>query len=111
MRIDFMYSRATGIGKEADEAMKQAIEATGVAAEVTYTEINDGEEAKKMRFLGSPTIRVNGIDVEYGEREPEEYNAGTRYYNSPAGWKPYPHAKMVANMIIEEMHRAERKKS
>lgn len=110
MRIDFMYSRATGVGTEADEAMKQAIEATGVDAEVVYTEINDGEEAKLKRFLGSPTIRVDGIDVEYGEREPEEYNAGVRYYNTPAGWKPFPHAKMVANMIIEQLHRAEAKK-
>ena len=40
-----------------------------------------------------------------GDREPDEYQAGTRYYNSPAGWKPFPHAKMIANMIIEVQQR------
>jgi hypothetical protein len=45
------------------------------------------------------------VDVEYGEREPDEYQAGTRYYNSPAGWKPFPHARMIANIILEQMHK------
>lgn len=102
MRIDFMYSNSTGIGEQAEEAMKQAIEATGVDAELVYSEINDGEQAKARRFLGSPSIRIDGLDVEYGDREPEEYTAGPRYYNTTEGWKPFPHAKMIANMIIEQ---------
>ena len=90
--------------------MKQAIEATGVTADVVYTEVTDSEDAKAKRFLGSPSIRVNGIDVEYGDREPDEYQAGTRYYNTPAGWKPFPHAKLIANTILEALHREEAKK-
>jgi hypothetical protein len=107
LKIDFMYSRVTGKGEGAEQSLKEALEATGAESEVVYSEINDGEEAKARRFLGSPTIRVNGVDVEYGEREPEEYNAGARFYNSPEGWRPFPHAKMVANMILEQLHRDE----
>jgi hypothetical protein len=103
MKIEFMYSKSTGRGKEAEEALKQAIEATEVNAEIVYTEVYDSEEAKTKKFLGSPSIRVDGIDVEYGDREPDEYQAGTRYYNTPAGWKPFPHAKLIANTIIERM--------
>ncbi len=101
MRIDFLYSKSTGRGKETEEALKQAIEATEVEAEVVYTEVMDSEDAKTKKFLGSPSIRVEGVDVEYGEREPDEYQAGTRYYNTPQGWKPYPHAKLIANTILE----------
>ena len=107
LRIDFMYSKTTGRGKEAEEALAQAIEATEADAEIVYTEVTDSEDAKTRKFLGSPSIRVNGVDVEYGEREPDEYQAGTRYYNSPAGWKPFPHAKMIANRIIEVQQRLE----
>jgi hypothetical protein len=106
MRIEFFYSRQTGIVPQAQAALIEAIEATGVPAEVVYTEVQDSEDAMAKRCLGSPTIRVNGIDVEYGEREPEEYQAGTRYYNTPDGWKPYPHARLIANMILEVQHRA-----
>lgn len=39
--------------------------------------------------------------MEYGERAPEEAQTGTRYYNSPEGWKPYPHTRLIANAILE----------
>ena len=103
MKIEFMYSKSTGRGKEAEEALKQAIEATELNVDIVYTEVTDSEDAKTKKFLGSPSIRVDGIDVEYGDREPDEYQAGTRYYNTPAGWKPYPHAKLIANTIIERI--------
>jgi hypothetical protein len=76
--------------------------------EVTYVEVDGMEEARAKRFLGSPSIRVNGIDVEYGEREPDEYQSGTRYYNTPQGWKPYPHARPIASAIIEQQAKERR---
>lgn len=106
MKITFMYSKATGRSEQAEEALRMALEATGVEADVEYIEINDSEEAKEKKFLGSPSVRVNGVDVEYGDREPDEYQAGTRYYNTPEGWKPFPHARLIANTIIEEQQKA-----
>jgi hypothetical protein len=108
VKIDFMYSKATGRGKEAEEALRLALEATDPSIEVAYTEIEGSEEAKEKRFLGSPSIRVNGIDVEYGDREPDEYQAGVRYYNTPQGWKPYPHARLIANTILEMQQKAQK---
>lgn len=101
MKIDFLYSKATGRSAEAEENLRLALEATDPKIEVVYTEVDGMEDAKDKRFLGSPSIRVNGIDVEYGDREPDEYQAGTRYYNTPQGWKPYPHARLIANTILE----------
>ena len=106
MKIDFLYSKSTGRSAEAEEALKMAIESTDPTIEVVYTEVNDSEDAKIKRFLGSPSIRVDGIDVEYGDREPDEYQAGTRYYNTPQGWKPYPHARLIANTILEMQQKA-----
>lgn len=108
MKIEFLYSKSTGRSEKAEEALKMAIESTDPTIEVTYTEINDSEEAKDKKFLGSPSIRVNGIDVEYGDREPDEYQAGTRYYNTPQGWKPYPHARLIANTILEQQEKAKK---
>ena len=110
MKIEYQYTRASGRSEKVEEALRLAIEATGADAEVVYTEIQDSEEAKARRCLGSPTVRVEGIDVEYGDREPEEYTSGGRYYNTPEGWKPYPHAKLIANTIVEVMHRAQKAK-
>ncbi len=101
MKIEFLYSKATGRSAQAEEALRLALEATDPTIEVIYTEVDGMEDARDKKFLGSPSIRVNGIDVEYGEREPDEYQSGTRYYNTPEGWKPYPHARLIANTILE----------
>ncbi len=105
MRIVFLDSKATGRSAEAEEAVRLAIEATDPNIEVFYTEVDGMEDARDKKFLGSPSIRVDGVDVEYGEREPDEYQAGVRYYNTPEGWKPYPHARLIANTIVEMQHR------
>lgn len=106
MKIDFLYSKSTGRSAEAEEAVRMAIESTDPTIEVVYTEVDGTEDAKDKRFLGSPSIRVDGIDVEYGDREPDEYQAGTRYYNTPQGWKPYPHVRLIANTILEMQAKA-----
>jgi hypothetical protein len=108
MKIEFLYSKSTGRSEKAEEALKMAIESTDPTIEVAYTEVYDSEDARAKRFLGSPSIRVDGIDVEYGEREPDEYQAGTRYYNTPDGWKPYPHARLIANTILEMQAKAKK---
>ncbi len=109
MQIEFLYSGQTGRSEAAEEALRLAIEASELECEVTYTEVNGMEDAKDKKFLGSPSIRVAGVDVEYGDREPDEYQAGTRYYNTPEGWKPYPHARLIANTILEMADRQAKK--
>ncbi len=109
MKIEFLYSKSTGRSAEAEEAVRLALEATDPNIEVVYTEVDGMEDAKDKRFLGSPSIRVNGIDVEYGDREPDEYQAGTRYYNTPQGWKPFPHARLIANTVLEQQSREKAK--
>ena len=108
MKIEFLYSKSTGRSAEAEEALRLALEATDQNIDVVYTEVDGMEDAKAKRFLGSPSIRVDGIDVEYGDREPDEYQAGTRYYNTPAGWKPFPHARLIANTILEMQEKAKK---
>lgn len=109
MKIEFLYSKATGRTPEAEDALRLALEATEPSIEVVYTEVDGQEDARQKRFLGSPSIRVNGVDVEYGEREPDEYQGGTRYYNTPQGWKPYPHARLIANTIVEQQAKQQAK--
>ncbi|MDZ7728400.1 MAG: hypothetical protein U5Q44_09545 [Dehalococcoidia bacterium] len=111
MKIQVLYSRQTGRSEQAEEQLKQALEATSVDADVEYIEVDGMEDARDKRFLGTPSIRVAGVDVEYGEREPDEYQQGMRYYNSPEGWKPFPHARLIANAILEAAEREKAKGS
>ena len=101
VEVEYLYSSKTGKAGPASENLDLAIEATGIPVNIIYTEIADIEEAIQKSFLGTPSIRVEGKDVEYGDRPPEEVQTGTRFYNTPEGWKPYPHTKLIPNAILE----------
>ncbi len=77
------------------EAMREA----GVDGAPEVVEVNSFEDAKLVRSFGSPTIRVEGIEIEYWEREPEEFTSGCRYYSSPEGWKPLPHKGLIVGAL------------
>ena len=36
----------------------------GIPEEVEEVEVHDDEDAQRLRFPGSPTVRVNGVDIE-----------------------------------------------
>jgi hypothetical protein len=52
----------------------------GSAAEVRVIDIADQQAAEQTRFLGSPTIRVDGQDIEPGAEHQEEYVHACRLY-------------------------------
>lgn len=48
--------------------------------EIIITEVSDPRTAQKLKFLGSPTILVDGYDI-YTEKVPETFNFSCRIYN------------------------------
>lgn len=52
----------------------------GIDAEVRTTLITDQAAAEQARFPGSPTVRVDGRDVEPGSEPPSEISVGCRLY-------------------------------
>lgn len=66
---------------------------------VKETIIRGDEEALEAKCIGSPTIRIDGYDIEYMEREPDERSIGVRYFNTMAGWKPIPEKGMLLRAL------------
>lgn len=52
----------------------------GIMAEVRSTLVLDQAAAEQARFAGSPTVRVDGRDVEPGSEPPAEIVVGCRLY-------------------------------
>jgi len=86
--------------EEVRALLREALDELGLNdLQIQETVIRGDEEAIPIKCIGSPTIRVNGLDVEYREREPEETSAGVRYYNTPAGWKSVPEKGMILRAL------------
>lgn len=57
---------------------------------VRVRRIDDVAQARRERFLGSPTVRVNGTDVKPEAASRHDYGLACRLYPGPAGLCGYP---------------------
>jgi hypothetical protein len=59
-------------------------------AEIRMIQVADQPAAEQARFLGSPTIRVNGRDIEPGAERNYEYTRGCRLYQGEHSLRGLP---------------------
>lgn len=67
----------------------------GVEMQMRLTEVQSQAEAERLRFLGSPTVRVNGRDTEPGADERDAFVFSCRVYRTPEGLSGVPAADWV----------------
>jgi hypothetical protein len=63
---------------------------TGIAAQVDLRRITDDDAARRERFLGSPTVRVKGHDVEPDAEQRTDYGIKCRLYRTTTGLSGQP---------------------
>ncbi|KAF0109881.1 MAG: putative alkylmercury lyase [Chloroflexi bacterium] len=59
--------------------------------------INDDIEADHYSFQGSPSIKVDGVDL--WEKKADEYHIGCRVYPTPEGLKGSPTVEMLVERL------------
>jgi len=64
VRIDFLFWRDCPSHPEARELLRDVLQERGVDAEIVEREVLTQEEAEELAFPGSPTIRIDGRDVD-----------------------------------------------
>ena len=85
----------------AGEALRAALAEEGIEAGVDAVAVNTDEEARRLRFPGSPTIRLGGKDL-FPAPEQEDWRLGCRVYATPEGLKGSP----TVSMLREALRRA-----
>ena len=68
-RIEFLYFEGCAGHKPAFELLSQVTAQETPDAEVDRIVVSGPEEVERYRFVGSPTIRVDGVDLEGPETE------------------------------------------
>lgn len=63
---------------------------TGISTTIDMHKITDDDAAQRERFLGSPTVRVNGRDVEPGAEQRTDYGMKCRLYHTATGLSGQP---------------------
>ncbi len=64
MYVELFYWDGCPSWPEARELLEDVLAQTGAEASVRLSEVTSQEEAERLAFPGSPTIRVDGVDVD-----------------------------------------------
>jgi hypothetical protein len=80
MRIEILGFQDCPNYRPAVERARTALQQAGAKGEIQEVMISNPTDAKAMGFLGSPSIRVNGLDIEPAARTATQFGYGCRTY-------------------------------
>ncbi len=80
MKIEVLFFRGCPNHPPAVDRVKTVLRQEGLSGELSEIEISDAAMAKALKFPGSPTIRVNGLDIEAGFQDGGEWGLACRRY-------------------------------
>ena len=76
MKIEVLYFPGCGAHNSIVEMAREVVQRLDLAAEIEEIQVRSQADAERLRFLGSPSIRVDGVDIEPGARSQVEYGLG-----------------------------------
>ncbi len=97
-KVDILYHEKCSHYPQAIERVKQVLSEEGIEAEINEIQITSEEEAQKYDFLGSPTIRIDGEDLESEEERQKGHtytNDSCRIYNYEGQLYMIPHKETI----------------
>jgi hypothetical protein len=101
MKIEVLYFDGCPNHKPAVERVQQLVREERVSAEVLEVKVSGASIAQKVGFLGSPSVRVNGLDVEAEARTAREYGMMCRTYSVGGRREGLPSREMLRQAIRE----------
>ena len=84
MTVELLFWDGCPSHPEALTQLRRILDEERVAASVDLLEVTSEEQAQRQRFIGSPTIRIDGDDVIPGA-EDEVFSLSCRVYRTRDG--------------------------
>jgi len=96
--VEILYTDACPFWKETLNTINELTRELNIAITVKKTRIASDEEAKQHRFPGSPTVRINGVDIDPEARETAGY-IGCRIYTYKGKTYDYPPKQIIKSAL------------
>ncbi len=98
MKAENLYFEGCPTYRVAEKTLREVFADEGAETEVQLVAVNSDEEARRVRFPGSPTIRIDDFDL-FPTPEREDWRLGCRVYATPEGLKGSPTTGMVREAL------------
>ncbi|SRR5260221_14026051 len=85
MRVELLYFDGCPSYEALLPELRALLANEGIEDEIELCRVETIEDAERERFLGSPTVRINGEDVDPGAHEREDFGLKCRLYRGGDG--------------------------
>lgn len=99
MEIKLLYFAGCPSWQNALTSLQKIINEEGLEIPVNLVEVKSNRDAVDIKFLGSPSFRVNGQD--FWPEDRNSYSMCCRIYNTPQGLKGWPTDSMLRRRLLE----------
>ena len=99
MRIDFLYFEDCPSHEQALDRLQKVLKEEGVQAEIEVIEVTTEEQALDVEFLGSPTIRIEGQDIDPVLEHPNYALSCRTYHLEDGRISPLPSEAMIRRAV------------
>ena len=96
MKIEVLYFASCPTAKDAITNLKAVLKERNIRADVKLIAVETEEKAEKLGFQGSPSIRVNGKDLEGRD---EGYAFSCRMYDDEGKMRPVPSKALISKKL------------
>jgi hypothetical protein len=90
MKIELLYFDGCPNYEILLPRLRGILEHDGVVMDIELVRVETEADAERARFLGSPTVRVDGRDVEAAAENRGDYGIKCRIYQTPEGLRGAP---------------------
>jgi hypothetical protein len=98
-RVEILYFDDCPNHEPVRELVEQLAAELGLRPQIELVEVADTDAATRLRFLGSPSVRVDERDVEPGADERSDFALSCRVYRSDRGLIGRPEADWIRDAL------------
>jgi hypothetical protein len=101
VRIDILYFDGCPHIDQTVERVSNIVDGLGLDATLETIEVADDAEARDLGFVGSPTVRIDGHDIEPDAESRQTVGLGCRLYSSEQGPTGVPPSALIKDGLKE----------
>lgn len=90
MRVEVLYFDGCPNHEALLPRLHELLAHAGIETEIELRRVEDRETAEHQQFLGSPTLRINGVDVDPSAATRCDYGLKCRLFATPDGLRGTP---------------------
>ena len=97
--VELLWFSGCAIHPAARALLEEVIAEVAPGTPIHNVDATDASTAARLRFPGSPTIRVDGIDVDPTYLDSGEYTPRCRLYRTTAGLRGLPERRWIEDAL------------